>query len=251
MPAPTIGIDVSQYQGAIDWPKVAAAGVRFAIARVCVGLRVDPTFARNAKQARAAGVLFGAYGAVFVTLDIRAQAALLCDTAGDLDLPHSMDFERLLGMDPADATDRALQYTEEVEGRTLRPCLFYSYTSFIEALPPTMALAALGTRPLWLAHYAAAPRVPKPWTHYKIWQRSGDVGPPLDGVPVGAVDRNQFDGDETAFREWLALTYLPRPHEPNVVLGDEGPANVLGRADRAERERAAAETADTEPPDVA
>src|SRR6266496_2047544 len=47
------GIDVSVYQGAIDWPKVAAAGVEFAYIRVGDGLRpVDARFHENWDGAR-------------------------------------------------------------------------------------------------------------------------------------------------------------------------------------------------------
>lgn len=60
----TKGIDVSKYQGNIDWQKVKASGVDFAILRAGYGKffsQKDPSFDRNYENARKAGVKVGAY----------------------------------------------------------------------------------------------------------------------------------------------------------------------------------------------
>lgn len=59
---PIRGIDVSNHQGAIDWARVAADDVAFAIIKATEGGDfVDKSFARNLAAARAAGVAVGAY----------------------------------------------------------------------------------------------------------------------------------------------------------------------------------------------
>src|SRR5437763_12676400 len=56
------GIDVSNWQGSIDWSKVAAVGVRFAFLKASQGTTyTDPTYAANRSAARAAGARAGAY----------------------------------------------------------------------------------------------------------------------------------------------------------------------------------------------
>ena len=56
------GIDVSSYQGAVDWKQVKAAGVVFAFARVSDGVDViDERFADNFAAMKRAGVRRGAY----------------------------------------------------------------------------------------------------------------------------------------------------------------------------------------------
>lgn len=61
------GIDVSKYQGTIDWKKVANAGVEFAIIRLGYRgmnegtLELDPTFEKNMEEAAAAGIKTGVY----------------------------------------------------------------------------------------------------------------------------------------------------------------------------------------------
>lgn len=55
------GIDVSKWQGAIDWEKVKASGVKFVIIRAGYGVQIDPRFEQNYTGATAAGLHVGAY----------------------------------------------------------------------------------------------------------------------------------------------------------------------------------------------
>ena len=55
------GIDVSVWQGEIDWARVKAGGVGFAMVRAGYGLAADPNFARNMEGAAAQGIPVGAY----------------------------------------------------------------------------------------------------------------------------------------------------------------------------------------------
>ena len=58
------GIDVSHYQGDIDWKKVKATGMQFAIIRAGYGkyaYQEDPCFEDNIKGAYNAGILVGVY----------------------------------------------------------------------------------------------------------------------------------------------------------------------------------------------
>lgn len=59
---PVRGVDVSRYQGAIDWPTLAAQGIDFAFIKATEGSSfVDPRFAANLSGAKAAGLRVGAY----------------------------------------------------------------------------------------------------------------------------------------------------------------------------------------------
>ncbi len=58
----TKGIDVSENNGIINWPAVAAAGIKFAIVRSSYGRYAkDEDFVRNVNGARDAGLQCGAY----------------------------------------------------------------------------------------------------------------------------------------------------------------------------------------------
>lgn len=68
------GIDVSKYQGVVDWAKVKASGVQFAILRAGYGRaikQIDPFFAINYKGCKAAGMPVGAYWYSYAT-DVEA-----------------------------------------------------------------------------------------------------------------------------------------------------------------------------------
>ena len=96
------GIDVSQHQGVIDWPAVAAAGIRFAFVRALEGQTPDPTFERNRRGALEAGLLVGAYQYLRARHPGRYQADLLLEQLGDLgpgELPPAVDVEELDGQD--------------------------------------------------------------------------------------------------------------------------------------------------------
>lgn len=59
---PVRGVDVSHHQGQIDWRRVAADDVAFAVIKATEGGdHVDDAFARNLEEARAAGLAVGAY----------------------------------------------------------------------------------------------------------------------------------------------------------------------------------------------
>ena len=69
------GIDVSQWQGAIDWKKVATAGIEFAIIRCVKGnLSIDPYFEANYEGAKANGIKVGAYKYSYATTVEDAEA---------------------------------------------------------------------------------------------------------------------------------------------------------------------------------
>lgn len=82
----SVGIDVSKWQGTIDWPAVAEAGVEFAIIRV--GYRTvetgvifeDPYAKYNLQQAQAAGIKLGAYffSSALTEEEAREEAAWTC-----------------------------------------------------------------------------------------------------------------------------------------------------------------------------
>lgn len=75
----TSGIDVSQWQGAIDWAKVKAAGVQFALIRAGYGntlsypKQIDTKYEANYKGCKAAGIPVGVYFYSYATTTAEAQ----------------------------------------------------------------------------------------------------------------------------------------------------------------------------------
>ena len=101
------GVDVSSYQGDIDWQQVYDSGVRFAIVRAggmyygSGELYTDDNFIKNIEGAKAAGLRVGAYffSQAISDDEAEAEAKFVLDLLGDrkLDLPVFFDWERISG----------------------------------------------------------------------------------------------------------------------------------------------------------
>ena len=82
----TKGIDVSTWQGKIDWTQVKGAGIHYAILRSSFGSpdpsQVDNQFENNYKGAKAAGIPVGAYhyGYAVSEAEARQEAKFFLDT---------------------------------------------------------------------------------------------------------------------------------------------------------------------------
>ncbi|WP_226003159.1 GH25 family lysozyme [Paenibacillus sp. BJ-4] len=199
------GIDVSRYQGKIDWKAVKADGISFAFIKASQGQRyVDPTFIANAKGARTAEILLGAYHFIDATSTEAAKAearhfAKVLDQVGGakaLNLPAVMDYENNPGMLSKTLISAvALAFLLELERLTGRKPIIYTGNAFAANFN-----ASLGGYPLWIARYSDT-RVPSDtvtWKRWDIWQYS-DSGK-VDGIK-GNVDLNEFAGTTDELRK--------------------------------------------------
>ena len=124
-------VDVSRYQGMIDWAQVKAAGYRGAMLKTVStnrklskradGLYIDPTFETNYRNARAAGLDVGVYYYTYATSEAMADAelALLRQAVygKELTLPVAVDVEenKLKPMSTLDLTNLTAYALEQVE----------------------------------------------------------------------------------------------------------------------------------------
>ena len=164
------GIDVSEWQGTIDWKKVAKDGVQFAVIHAGYGRELsqkDKYFERNYAGARAAGIKVGAFWYSYADSVARAeQEARTCLKVLEgkhLDLPVFFDQEYepgILKLSTKTRTDIVLKFLETVKAAG-RPCGLYSSTDFITTKLQTTRLTAY---PLWIAEYGSK-------LHYtgKVW----------------------------------------------------------------------------------
>ena len=192
-------IDVSRYQGAIDWTQVAAAGYKGAmlktvrtnhkISKRADGLYIDPTFETNYRNARAAGLDVGVYYYTYATSEAMAAAelALLRQAVRgkELTLPVAVDVEdnRLGNLDKQSLTDLAAYALHEVEQLGFYAQL-YTYTSFANA-HLFVGGAALHPYDVWLADYTG--KTPKVGFKYNAHQHTSKGRVP--GIS-GNVDLN-------------------------------------------------------------
>ncbi|MDY0061300.1 MAG: GH25 family lysozyme [Myxococcota bacterium] len=195
---PTLpGIDVSHWQGDIDWEQVAGAGIVYAFIRVSDGTGTrDREFAYNWAEAQRVGILRGAYQFFRPAQDARAQAELFLEIMGDLeegDLPPVIDVEDTGGLGGAAIAAKIATWIEIVEARTGLPPIIYSGLYFWK---DNVGSAAFVDYPLWLAQYRdGCPTPPAPWTRWTFWQNSSSGR--VAGIG-GDVDTDIFNGDEEA-----------------------------------------------------
>ncbi|MCR5122978.1 MAG: hypothetical protein K6B74_11225 [Ruminococcus sp.] len=213
----TIGIDVSEYQAwngnsqtykRVDWNKVKADGIEFAIIRVgyrgwgsAGSLEMDDEFQYNLQQAKAAGVKVGVYfyTQAVSSYEARQEAQYVLDALNGvyLDMPVYYDIEAVgngqarldvSGLSKAQKTDLCRAFCDEIEkgGYTAG---VYSYRNYFysDVDGPTLA----NEYPVWLADYSDE----SPYTGaYHMWQFASSAQ--VDGIHSVSVDINVCYGDD-------------------------------------------------------
>ena len=185
------GIDVSKWQGSVNWQQVQQAGVGFAFARATYGMtEVDTSFAANWQGMKDAGITRGAYHFFLAADDPVRQADFFMSTVGSLgpdDLPPVIDVESDSGVSSALVAD-VQKWLDTVAQGLGRTPIIYTAPSYWNA----NMNSDFGKYPLWVAEYGVAePRAVNGWTDWTFWQysQSGKV----EGVST-AVDLDYFNG---------------------------------------------------------
>jgi GH25 family lysozyme M1 (1,4-beta-N-acetylmuramidase) len=219
------GIDVSHWQGSVNWSRVKAAGMQFAFMKATESTTyTDTAFATNWAGAASVGMYRGAYHFARPKVGTGpAQAEYFVSRVGSFQgagtLPPVLDLEATGGLGVTALRTWTQQWLTRVEQLTGRTPIIYVSPAFWES---NLGNSAAFTRyPLWIAHYGvSAPRVPGGWPRWTFWQRtsSGRVG----GIS-GNVDMNSFSGTSAQLAA-LAITAggssAPVPPGPTVPGGE-------------------------------
>ncbi len=196
------GLDVSHWQGVIDWKQVAGAGYDFAFAKATDGRTFkDPGFTYNREAAQFRGLAFGAYhfarpdkGPNDPAMEVNQFLNVADPQSGEL-IPV-LDLEDSGGL----TTDELIAWTWgfliEFESRTgLKPMIYTGNYFWMTFMRNTQEFAQAGYDLLWLAHWG----VPKPhvpannWGGHgaKFWQYTSCGNVPGIG---GCVDLDHYLG---------------------------------------------------------
>lgn len=189
------GIDISHYQGKIDWEQLTNAmikgcPVRFVIIKSTEGSsRLDENFRENFNQARDFGFIRGVYHFWSNKSTAREQAYYFLDQVHltDGDLPPVLDIEHK----PADKSVEDFQrdvltWLHIVEDKYHVKPIIYTYYKFKELY---LSAPVFEDYPYWIAHYYVDKVQYK--GKWKFWQHT-DVGK-LPGIK-GYVDFNIYNG---------------------------------------------------------
>lgn len=189
------GIDISHYQGKIDWEQLKNAmikgcPVRFVIIKSTEGSsQLDENFRENFNQARDFGFIRGVYHFWSNKSTAREQAYYFLDQVHltDGDLPPVLDIEHK----PADKSVEDFQrdvltWLHIVEDKYHAKPIIYTYYKFKEQY---LSAPVFDDYPYWIAHYYVDKVQYK--GQWKFWQHT-DVGK-LPGIK-GYVDFNIYNG---------------------------------------------------------
>ncbi len=203
----TMGIDVSKYQGTIDWKKVKDSGVAFAMVRV--GYRAkstgeifeDPTARYNLQEAQAAGIKLGAYffSSAVTVEEAKAEAAFTKEIIARYKITYPVAYNcedfgspdsRQYGMDLAARTSLACAFLDEIAAAGYTP-MFYAAKGELEGSAQWDTKALESKYKIWVAQY---PDQPYPKTGassytgvHDMWQYTSQGT--VDGIP-GKTDVN-------------------------------------------------------------
>jgi lysozyme len=216
------GVDVSVYDGTVDWTQVKASGRAFAIAKASEGATLqDGQFSTNWPAMKSAGVVRSAYHFFHCDSSPTAQATFFLGVMGALepgDLPPSLDFEDTTTCTPAAGISMAIEWLDAVASATGTLPILYTSVNVLSSFQNTQSLA--GHAQLWVASRGVTcPDLPAPFTAWSFWQYSLTGTAP--GLPNsnGMADLDEFNGDQGAL---LGLTVGGSPADASTGA-DAGP----------------------------
>lgn len=185
------GIDISEFQGEIDFEEVRRSGIEAVYIRVGAGEYTDEYFAENYERAKAAGLKIGFYHYVTARSvdEGRRQARFFASLAAgrEPDMRLAMDFEYFGSLSVSQINAISEAYLDELTALTKREAVIYSDLSNARNI---FSRALAEKYPLWAAQYGAdEPSANGKWREWVGFQYTdeGRIG----GI-YGNVDRNIF-----------------------------------------------------------
>jgi GH25 family lysozyme M1 (1,4-beta-N-acetylmuramidase) len=201
-PSGVQGIDVSEFQGPVNWSAVKGAGYAFGIARVSDGTgHLDATFDGNWAGISAAGMMRGAYQFFEPGEDPVAQANLVVQKVGRLgpgDLPVMLDMEITGGQSAATITAHIHAWVNTIQAGTGKVPFIYTGAYFWDGSVGSSDFADLALNVAWYG--TNCPGVPNAWgAHgwtFHQYSSSGQV----PGVADNPTDLDLFNGSMAALQ---------------------------------------------------
>lgn len=185
------GIDVSSYQGEIDFKKVKEDGIEVVYIKATEGTYyIDPYLERNYQKAKENGLKVGFYHYVAARTTKQAEKEaqfFISNISGkESDCKLAMDFERFGDLTKAEINSIGLTFLKEIERLSGKEAILYS-----NAYTASNIWSGENTKyPLWVASYGVEePSNSGTWNSWAGWQYT-DVGE-IRGIR-GYVDRNKF-----------------------------------------------------------
>lgn len=193
------GIDISEFQGDIDWEKIEPEAVNFVIIRASSGLHSDANFNENWAGAKRQCLPRTLYHFFSERHSAKEQADLFISKireTGDpefvfapiVDIEAKSASEKFCDnpVEAAEFADSVSTFLEHVEAAIGVRMMIYTSAGFFDCLPTRENLP--GGRSLWVANYTqrSTPHMPLAWSDWLVWQHSDEeqidgIAEPVDG----------------------------------------------------------------------
>lgn len=225
------GMDVSHWQGTIDWNAVKQFGIVFAFIKATEATRyVDPDFHTNFSKAKEVGIYRGAYhfarpGSSSGEAQAQYFLSVLSQQADFGELPPVLDLEDNGGLTPQELSAWVNAWAAKVATVVSKTPILYVSPYFAN----TYLDSSLTTLTLWVANWdVVRPQDMSQWQDWVFWQYTSKGS--VNGI-VGDVDLDVYAGTAEALRSRFAATpptdTSPHPgtethSPPQLVQGDTG-----------------------------
>jgi lysozyme len=200
------GVDVSRWQGEINWPKLRSQGANFAFIKATDGGdHLDPMFMKNWNGAAAAGIRRGAYHFFYWCRPASQQADWFIRNVPKVAgaLPPFIDVEWTgesrcrQRPSPAQVREKMQVFMDRLERHYgQRPIIYTAPDFYADNLKD-----AFRDYPFWLRAVAQHPSKVYPGRKWVFWQYSGSG---LSHGVKGNIDLNVFNGTEAQWRNWVS-----------------------------------------------
>ena len=198
------GVDVSRWQGQIDWAKLRGQGANFVYIKATDGGdHLDPMFKKNWRAAAQADLKRGAYHFFYWCRTAGEQADWFIrnvpKVAGALppviDVEWNGESSCKRRPSPAKVIEKMQVFMDKLEQHYGQRPIIYTAPDFYR----DNLRGAFLNYPFWLRSVAAHPSKVYPGRKWVFWQYSGSG---LSHGVRGRVDLNVFNGNESAWRRW-------------------------------------------------
>ena len=230
------GIDVSEWQGVIDWQAVAESGVEFAMIRATHGRTGDAYFTQNMEGALAAGLSVGVYCCSYATTvgGVLAEAAYFLETISpyreEITFPAAIDAEQEMQyrLGKSAVTDLLTAFCEAVTEAGYLP-MVYTNCNWLNHVIDKAALADAGidiwvSWPKKVTSFADLPQDEVTKHDHTMWQFSCDGR--VSGI-AGRVDLNVSYVDYAQEAPVLSAGFYLSWDEAREILADTGCEGIL------------------------
>ena len=211
----SLWLDISKWQGSIDFAKMKSRNVEGVIIKACQGVNyIDPNFETNYTNAKNNGLKVGAY----IYLDFQYNAYehfsnlknILRDK--NLDIPIALDCEDQTGKKPDEVSNIILGLSNLIFQEYGKRPIIYTNQSWWNS--NTVSMSIWNEHPLWIANWSKSffsPLMPRDWSKWVMWQHQVNKNGAWFGVSSTDIDMNTTN---EYFRELLGETPPPEPPPP-------------------------------------